>query len=44
MMLSLPVSQEELTQRIGEMLGTDLFGLRLEADPILEVTLELWSR
>ena len=44
MMLSLPVSQGDLTQRIGEMLGTDLFGLRLEADPILEVTLELWSR
>jgi hypothetical protein len=44
MMLSLPASQEELIQHIGEVLGIDLFGLEFRADPIIEVTLELWSR
>lgn len=43
-MLSLPASQEELTQRIEEVLSTDLLGPEFEADPIIEVTLELWSR
>lgn len=43
MMLSLPASQEEVIQRIEGVLGIDLFGLRLEADPIIEVILELWS-
>jgi len=44
MMLSLPALQAELIQRIEEVLSIDLFGLRLEVDPIIEVTLELWSR
>ncbi len=44
MMLSLPASEEELTRRIEEMLDIDLFGQDLEVDPIIEVTLELWSR
>jgi len=43
-MFSLPASQEELVHHIEEMLGIDLLGLELEADPILEVNLELWSR
>ena len=43
-MLSLPTSQEELTRRIEEMLGIDLFGQDLEVDSIIEMTLELWSR
>ncbi len=44
LMLSLPASQEELKRRIGEALGTDMLGLELESDPIIDVTLELWSR
>lgn len=44
MMISLPASQKELIQRIKEVLDIDLIGPELEADPILEVTLELWSR
>lgn len=43
-MLSLPASREVLMQSIEEALSADLFGQGLEADPILEVTLELWSR
>jgi hypothetical protein len=43
-MLPLPTSREELIHHIGEMLGMDSLGLGLNADPVLEVNLELWSR
>lgn len=42
-MFSLPLSQTQLVSRIQEVLGVDSFGLEAGADPIIEVTLELWS-
>ncbi|MDI6643260.1 MAG: hypothetical protein QMD95_04325 [Candidatus Hodarchaeaceae archaeon] len=42
-MLSLPAPKEELIQRVEEAFGTSFLGLEL-ADPVIEVSLELWSR
>jgi len=44
LMLSLPVSREELAWHIEELTGIDPNEAGFEIDPILEVTLELWSR
>ena len=43
-MFSLPATQKELTQRIEGALGIGSLGLELKADPLIEVTLELWSK